>query len=186
MKTITINAYQYDELSDKAKENVQRYWVENLDDWWYESTYEDAKQFHLDIKEFDIYRSYCKVGFVYDAEKTATAILEDAGGQLLGLAKDWLQEINDLFNSYSDYDKYLEWLNEMEYTLDDMEFEDWVFDESGYQDDKESVNDDFLKQLEEYYLIALKYNYEYFQSEENIMMECEANDYWFDINGKIL
>ena len=187
MKTITINAYQYDELSDKAKENFQNYYVEKLfPDWWYETAYEDSNQFYLRIEEFDVYRSYCTISFIYDPEDTAKAIVENAGGELLELAKDWADEVNDLFKSYSDYDKYLEWLNEMEYSLDDMEFEDWVLEESGYQDDKESVNDDFLRQLEEYYLRYLKSDYEYYSSEEYIEETCMANDYWFDINGKIL
>ena len=74
----------------------------------------------------------------------------------------------------------------MEYTLDDMEFEDWVLYESGYEDDKDSADADFLKQLGEYYLNYLKSDYDYFTSEEYVAELYECNDYWFDINGKIL
>lgn len=187
MKTITINAYQYNELSDKAKEKVYQYYLDNLfPDWWYESSYDDANNFCLDIQEFDIYRNYIKIEFKFDAEQTAQAIVEGAGGELLELAKDWQKEVNDLFKSYSDYDKYQEWLREMDYTLDDVEYEDWVLEESGYQDDKESADADFLRQLGEYYLNYLKSDYDYFTSEEYIAEMYECNDYWFDINGKIL
>lgn len=187
MKTITINAYQYNELSDKAKEQVCQDYLDNsFPDWWYESTYDDANNFCLDIQEFDIYKNYIKIEFKFDAEQTAQAIVDGAGGELLELAKDWQKEVNDLFKSYSDYDKYQEWLREMEYTLDDMEFEDWVLEESGYQDDKESINNDFLYQLGEYYLNYLKSDYDHFTSEEYVADLCECNDYWFDINGKFL
>ena len=67
-----------------------------------------------------------------------------------------------------------------------MEFEDWVLEESGYQDDKDSINDDFLRQLEEYYLSYLQADYEYFTSEEYIKDYYESSEYLFDINGKIL
>lgn len=187
MKTITINAYQYNELSDKAKERVYQDYLHNgVDDCWYEYTYFDANQFYLDIEVFDVYINYIDIKFKGDAEDTAKAIVDGAGGELLELAKDWQKEVNDLFKSYSDYDKYQEWLREMDYTLDDMEFEDWVLEESGYQDDKESINADFLKQLGEYYLNYLKSDYDHITSEEYVADLCECNDYWFDINGKRL
>jgi len=187
MKTIEIKVYRYDELSDKAKENANNYYLDKMVyDWWYESTYDDAKEFRLDIQEFDIYRNYIKVKFKYDAEETAKAIVENAGGELLELAKDWQTEVNKLWQSFSDYNKYQEWLAQMNYTLDDMEFEDWVMEESGYSDDKESTDSDFLYQLGEYYLNYLKSDYDYFSSEEYIKDYYESNDYWFDVNGKIV
>jgi hypothetical protein len=187
MKTITINAYRYDELSDKAKENAVHHYIEGLvGDWWHENALEDAKEFCLDIQEFDVYRSYCNAKFIYDADETAKAIVENAGGELLELAKDYQKEVSELFKGYSDYDKYQEWLRERDYTLDDLEFEDWVIEETDYQDDKESAGDEFLSELEEYYLSSLKADYEYFHSEEYIQDFYESNDYLFDINGKVL
>jgi hypothetical protein len=187
MKEVTINAYQYDELSDKAKENAINYYMERvMDDWWYESTYEDAKEFCLDIQEFDIYRSYCNAKFIYDADETAKAIIDGAGGELLKIAEDYQKEVSELFKGHSDYDKYQEWLRERDYTLDDLEFEDWVIEETDYQDDKESAGNEFLSELEEYYLSYLKADYDYFTSEEYIADHYESNECLFDINGKIL
>jgi hypothetical protein len=187
MKEVTIKAYQYDELSDKAKENAINYYMEIcIDDWWYESTYEDAKEFCLDIQEFDVYRSYCNAKFVYDADETAKAIIDNAGGELLKIAEDYQKEVSELFKGYSDYDKYQEWLRERDYTLDDLEFEDWVIEETGYEDDKESAGNEFLSELEEYYLSYLKADYDYFTSEEYIADYYESNECLFDINGKIL
>lgn len=187
MKTIEIKAYQYDELSDKAKEKVYEYYSNNaFPYWWYESTYDDANSFYLDIQEFDIYNNYIKVEFKFTAEETANKIVAGAGGELLSIAEEYKKEVDELFKSYSNYDKYSEWLKEMEYTLDDMEFEDWVLEESGYQDDKESAGEEFLYELGEYYLNYLKNDYDYFTSEEYIEQFCECNDYLFDINGNKL
>jgi hypothetical protein len=187
MKTITINAYQYDELSDKAKEQVYKDYLNNgVDDWWYESTYFDADQFYLDIEGFDVYINHIEIKFKGVAEDTAKAIVDGAGGELLELAKDWAKEVNDLFKSYSDYDNYMHWLKEQECDEEDYDFEDWVLYESGYEDDKESADADFLKQLGEYYLNYLKSDYDHFTSEEYVADLCECNDWYFDINGKIL
>jgi hypothetical protein len=187
MKEVTIKAYRYDELSDKAKGNAVKYYMEGLvGDWWYENAFEDAKEFCLDIQEFYIHRNYCNAKFIYDADETAKAIVEGANGRLLDIAKDYQKEISELFKGYSDYDKYQEWLRERDYTLDDLEFEDWVIEETGYEDDKESAGNEFLSELEEYYLSYLKADYEYLHSEEHIQGFYESNDYLFDINGKVL
>jgi len=186
METIEVTLYTFEELSDKAKERASDYYMERMiSDWWYEPAMDDAKEFYLDIQEFDIYRNYCNAKFIDQPEDTAKAIVEGAVGALLEIARDWQKQVNDLFNSYSDYDKYLEWLREMDYTLDDMEFEDWVLEESGYQDDKESAGNDFLRELEDYYLRFLKDDYDNQTSVEYIADFYTDNDYWFDINGKI-
>lgn len=187
MKTITINAYQYKELSDKAKEKVYHdYLTDGVDEWWFESTDEDASLFYLDIPEFNIHRNQIKIEFTDGAEETAKAILDGANGELFDLAKEWQQEVNDLFISYKDYGSYIDWLNENGITEDDYDFDDWVIEESGYQDDKESIDFDFLRQLGDYYLNFLKSEYEYFTSEGYVAEKCEANDYWFDINGNFI
>lgn len=188
MKTIEIKAYQYDELSDKAKEQVLNDYIRigYYNDYWWDLGCEDANNFCLEIKEADVYRKYIEIEFKFDAEQTAQAIVEGAGGELLELAKDWQKEVNKLWESFSDYDKYQEWLAQRNYTLDDMEFEDWVMEESGYSDDKESTDSDFLYQLGEYYLWYMKSQYDYYYSEEHIADLCECNDWYFDINGKRL
>ena len=187
MKEVTINAYQYDELSDKAKENVFNYYASNIfPHWWYESAYDDSKEFCLEIQEFDIYRNYCNAKFMYDADETAKAIIDGAGGELLEIAKDYQKEVSELFKGHSDYDKYQEWLRERDYTLDDLEFEDWVTEETGYEDDKESAGDNFLSELEGYYLRVLMANWDWYTSEKYIADYFVENDNWFDVYGKIL
>jgi hypothetical protein len=187
MKEVTIKAYRYDELSDKAKENAMDYYMEIcIGDWWYIDALEDAKEFCLDIQEFDVYRSYCNAKFMYDADETAKAIVDNAGGELLELAKDYQKEVSELFKGHSDYDKYQEWLRERDYTLDDLEFEDWVIEETGYEDDKESAGDNFLSELEGYYLRYLMANWDCYTSEKYIADYFVENDDWFDVYGKIL
>ena len=58
MKTLTINLYQFSELSDEAKEKA----ISNLSDinvdfdWW-TNTYEDAARIGLKITSFDLDRN---------------------------------------------------------------------------------------------------------------------------------
>ena len=186
MKTIEIKLYQFNELSEKAQERA----LEDLrdinlqEDWWFDYIMEDAKEFCLCIEEFDIYRQDCKVVFFYDADKTIKAIKENAGGELLLIANEYEQQVKELFKAYSDYEKYQEWLRERDYTLDDLEFEDWVIEESGYQDDKESADKEFLYDLSEYYLSTLQGSYDYHMSDEAVIGTIEANEYEFTEDGK--
>lgn len=186
MKTITINAYYYSELDAVAKKRARDNFFDHyLDDWHWEC-YEDADTMNLKINSFDLYRKEIDIEFKIDAEETAKAIMKYGSLGMIELAEEWKKDVNAIFNSFSDYDKYLDWLRAKNYDLDDMEFEDWVIEESGYSGDKESINYDFLYQLGECYLQSLQHDYDYKQSEE-YMEECfDANENLFDINGNLI
>jgi len=186
MKTIEIKLYQFNELSEKAQERaLEDFRYINVDnDWWFDYIMEDAKEFCLSIEEFDIYRRDCEVAFLYNADETIKAIKENAGGELLLIANEYEQQVKELFKAYSDYEKYQEWLRERDYTLDDLEFEDWVLEETEYEEDKENIYIEFLKELGEYYLSMLQSSYDYHMSDEAIIDTIEANEYEFTENGK--
>ena len=186
MKTIEIKLYQFNELSEKAKERaLEDFRYINVDnDWWFDYIMEDAKGFCLSIEEFDIYRRDCEVAFLYNADETIKAIKENAGDELLSIANEYEQQVKELFKAYSDYDKYLKWLIEMDYTLDDLEFEDWVLEETEYEEDKENIYIEFLKELGEYYLYMLQSSYDYSTSDESVIGTIEANEYEFTEDGK--
>ena len=186
MKTIEIKLYQFNELSEKAQERaLEDLRYINVDnDWWFDYIMEEAKELCLSIEEFDIYRRECEVVFLYNAEETIKAIKENTEGELLGIANEYEQQVNELLKRYSDYDKYQEWLRERDYTLDDLEFEDWVLEETEYEEDKESVYIEFLKEIEEYYLSMLKSSYDYYVSDEGIIDTIEVNEYEFTEDGK--
>lgn len=53
MHTLTINAYKFDELSDRAKEKARAWWRNGFDDFCYDYIYDDADQV-AKILGFDI------------------------------------------------------------------------------------------------------------------------------------
>jgi len=80
-KQHTVTSYQFDELSDKAKE-VARDWFRdgNLDYDWWSSTYEDAARIGLKIEGFDLGRGAKVDGkFVIFAVDVARRIAKDHG-----------------------------------------------------------------------------------------------------------
>ena len=81
MKTVTINLYQFSELSDEAKENaIKELYDINVDSDWWNSTYEDAAQINLKIKGFDIDRgSYVNAELIESANNTAELIIMNHG-----------------------------------------------------------------------------------------------------------
>jgi hypothetical protein len=79
----TVTSYQFDELSDRAKE-VARAWFRDgaLDYEWWESTYEDAAQIGLKITGFDLGRAQRVEGkFTKDALGVGRAILNSHGAE---------------------------------------------------------------------------------------------------------
>jgi hypothetical protein len=185
MKTISVKVYPFDELSDQAKKvAIENYYDHYMGDWW-DYIYEDASQMSISIREFDVYRRYCKVDFVDSAIETHEAIIE-AGvtGQLKDIADDWKEEVDNLAKSYSNYDEFLDWLSDRGFTEDDFDFDHWLLYESGYADDRESVDYDFLKQIAECYLTYLSDTYDYYTSEEYISSFYDDHDALFFESGK--
>lgn len=81
-ETIVKTWLKFDELSEKgqAKALSDNYHINVSDDFWYESTYEDAKEINCKINGFDIDRgSYCELEFTANAEDVANAIIKNHG-----------------------------------------------------------------------------------------------------------
>ena len=80
IKRTETKVYPFDELSDEAKEKAIGGLRDiNVDNEWWDSIYEDAKNVGIKITEFDIGRgNYCR-GTVDDAIDTARAILKEHG-----------------------------------------------------------------------------------------------------------
>ena len=57
MKTINVKVYQFNELSDDARQVAMNNYMEHYMDSWYDYVLEDALNVDLYIEEFDIYRS---------------------------------------------------------------------------------------------------------------------------------
>ena len=163
-ETTTRTIYKFDELSDSAKDkaldNCRHYEVEN--DWW-QYTYEDASEVGIKITSFDIDRaSYCN-GEIPDTEQTAHDIVDNHG------------EACDTYKVAAAY------LKERDETIDTFK-EDADED---YKDEKlDDLGEEFTKAILEEYLSILRKEYEYMTSDEAVKEMIEANEYEFTEEGE--
>lgn len=170
MKTLTIDVFTFEELSDAAKETARAWYRESMscDEWW-DSVYEDAKQAGLKITGFDIDRaSYVKAEFIHDACFTAHYIVDNHGDtcETFKTAQSFLSDRDKIVNE-APRDENGDWEdeNELDAALDDCEAE-------------------FLKSICEDYRIILTREYEYRYSNECVDESILSNEYTFTKNGK--
>jgi len=159
--------YQFDELSDKAKD-VARDWFRNgygMESWW-ECMYEDAANVGLKILSFDDYK--CEAKFMASAEETAHKIEKEHG---------------ESCETFKDAKEYL--------TARDNVIDVWEKDENGefVNQDRldislDALDSNFLLALQEDYRIMLNKEYEYLMSNESVDENIKCNEYEFSENGR--
>jgi hypothetical protein len=170
MRIMETKIYQYDELSDKAKEKARDWFREasSGDEWW-ESTYEDAENVGIKISGFDINRgNYCKGKFISGAEETAWKIEKEHGEtcETFKTAKAFLKERDRIVDEApKDENREFESERELDAALNECE-------------------SDFLRSILEDYRILLQKQYEYVNSDECVEETIRANEYEFEESGK--
>ena len=164
---MTINIYSYNELSDKEKERARDKWRESgADDQWWEFIYEDAENVGIKITEFDTYLHTIKGHFTESADYTANKILSDHGDKCSTWAEaNHYRKTMDEFMANAEKDEYGELAS---YKLDN---------------EKEEIEDEFLKSMLEEYLKMLRDEYEYQMSDEVIEGCIIANNVEYLENG---
>lgn len=174
MKTVTINIYQFSELSDEAKEKaINNLSDSNVDSDWWDSICEDAAQVNIKIKSFDIDRgSYLNAKFIESAYNTANLIILNHGEscETYKTAKTFINDYNELVCKYSDGIKTDIVAEGNEYNFDN---------------EAEDLENDFLQSISEDYRIILSNEYDYLTSETAIIETIEANEYYFYSDGKL-
>lgn len=168
MKQVTISLYSFDELNEDAKQKaIEKLYNINVDlDWW-ESTYEDAVNIGLKIKEFDIDRaSFVRGEFINSANFTANAIMKEHGKdcETYKTASTFIQAGEDIVTNAKEQGK-------------DGDEEYW------FEDEIEEIEEEFLKSLCEDYRIILQKEYEYLTGKEAIIETIQANEYNFTSDG---
>lgn len=191
--------YDFDELSQSAKENAIHQYAANHD--WWDSVYDDFIQI-LDIFGFEVtehkngrkhhniefsgfYRqgSYAAFsGYYYFRKEMAKKIKEYApkDEELHRIAKELTEMQRKNFYSlsakfrYSDYSGY------------SVDMEDGRR-QYGWMDSDEPEKHfrEILKDLSSWLYKYLEREYEYLNSEEHFKETCEANGYTFDCNGNL-
>lgn len=159
MKTIGIKLYQFNELSEEAKENALnnlRY-INVESEWWYECSIETFSEFGIVVKSFHLERREIELDF----KKDITDICQK-------FAYEWKDnEIGETCKAY---------LKSVDAQL--------CLDASD-QDMLEDMEGVFIKDLEYAILNWFNDEYDYQTSEEAIIETIEANEYDFTENGKI-
>lgn len=175
MKTIEIQLYKFEELSEEVKKKVvERLMDINIDYDWWDSIYEDAGNIGLKISSFDIYEKQIEGSFAgcNNGLDVAFLIKENHGEncEMYNTAIKFIDKYNEMFNKYEDK-------NKKGYILDGKEQE--------FDDELRDMENDFLKAILEDYLVLLETEVEYRESDEAIIETIEANDYDFTVNGEI-
>ena len=173
MRTKTINLYQFNELSEEAKQTaISKLYDINVNYDWWDCTYDDAANIGLKITSFGLDRNKHAQGeFTQDADYCARKIIADHGDmcETHKLAKNYFAEYNDLVTKYSDG------------VQTDKVAEDNEYDFDQEADDLER---EFLRDLLEEYANILQRECEYLQTDEAIIETIECNEYEFTEDGK--
>lgn len=150
-----VMAYQYDELSDEARDKaVEGMYDINVDHEWWEFTFEDANNIGLEITEFDSYHGTIGGKLTQDANEVVMAIQDNHG------------ESCDTYKLSKEYEGRL-------YKLDE--------DEEEIEDEEKAS--EFERALLEEYLSILRKEYEYLTGREAIEEIIRANEYEFTEDG---
>lgn len=142
MRTIETRVYYYEELDGFAKNNAISYFSDiNIDDDWWQPTYETWSEMSVIIKSFDLYKSELELDFTDRFVDIATSIISYFGEDHEGykFAQDYLNAIENLTEDeiedadalfYSDVkDSILTWLEgEWEYLHSEEAVEDAIID----------------------------------------------------------
>lgn len=170
MRTIEINVYQFDELSETAQQKAIEECSEfNVSYNWWDCTYEDAERIGLKITEFDLDRNrHCKGEFNLSACEVAQNIFNEHGEncETFKTATKFMKEWQPIFSGY---------MNESHENYESGENEDKMME----------LESDFLHDLLEDYSIMLQDEYEYLTSEEAIIETIKASEYEFLETGEI-
>jgi phytoene dehydrogenase-like protein len=155
MKIVEVRVYQFNELSDDAKEKARQWFRDRALDYdWWEGIYDDAATIGLKIREFDLDGNRHAAGkFIMSGYEVSEKIIQEHG-------KD-----------YETYKTAVTFKKEYDAILED--------------DDKvNKLTDQFLKSLLEDYSIMLQHEYEYLLSDKSVDETIEANQYTFTENGE--
>jgi hypothetical protein len=183
-QSVTVLLYQYNELSEEAKEKaLQRFADVNVDNEWWESIYEDAERVNLEITGFDLGNSKRISGELLSLNllDCCKEIRKNHGKQTqtARTAREYVKKYAAAFAQWKQ--EYLE-----EGSKDDFSPKEWLVEFYHSGDGESEIVDEFRKALLEDYLVLLDKEYDYQTSREQVEASIEANEYTFDEEGNFL
>ncbi len=174
MKTVEIKLYQFNELSEEAKQNALNELQDlNVDHEWWDVIYEDAEQIGIKLTSFNLNRGgNCEGEFIASAEECAYTIQKEHGEtcDTHQTATEYLKDRDSLVEGYSDGVNKMVVAENNEYDFDQ---------------DCDSLDYEFRLSLLGDYLKMLNNEYEYQTSEESVIETIQANEYDFTEEGEL-
>lgn len=161
MRTIRTKIFNFNELTEDAKNKAIEYFAFHLDSYWYECVYDDAAQIGIKILGFDVYGQSIDIDFYWLHYDVANKII---------LNHDQETE------TYQTAKKYLEGRKELD------EYED---NSDEYEESLDNLENDLKHEIAEDYLILLRKEYEYITGRESIIENIEVNEYEFYADGTL-
>lgn len=169
--TTTIEAYEFEELTEKAKDKaIEKLYDINVSHDWWTMTYEDAERIGLKITGFDVDRGNC-----------LTAKLT---GTCEGMAERVIKEHGETCETYKLADAFL--TERKKLIVDAVKDEDGEVDNYLLQDKIDELEEEFSRAIKTAYLSILKGEYEYLTSRKAIEETIEANEYEFTKDGVLI
>jgi len=172
MRTIEIQAYQFDELDKQTQQKIikNHYDINVHHDWW-DLVYEEFKQVEIIIKGFDLFRREIEIEIYSSYEETANLIMSygfNTTEQIYIATKKFLKHRDNLFKKHGENDKIKE-----EFYND-------------YDSEIDSIEHDFHCSLQNEILRQLNNEYDYYSSDEAIKETIIVNEYEFKKDGERL
>jgi len=158
MRTIKVDLYKLEELSEKVQEEViERLCTCNIDYDWWAGVYDSASNEQIKITSFNMDRCYsCNITFMESEMATAELIVEGHGKEsdTYKISKEFIREVSEL----------------------DAEVD---------EDQIEYLNHEYEHDISQEYLKILRDEYEWLTSEESIRESIICNEYEFTNEGKM-
>jgi hypothetical protein len=207
-KTVEVKLYQFEELSDKAKEKAREWWREceaqefgQDSEWFYESYVTAAKLLGIEIDTHPV--KLMRGGTRYDPKIWWMLHNQGAGASFEGsysYAKDAAKKIAKEFSEEHSAVKLAERLQALQkkyryritarITTDSRDVHkysmgletDFFSGDAGKDDYKELL--DIMRDFADYIYRSIQDEYEYRMSDENVDESIRINEYWFRENGQ--
>jgi hypothetical protein len=159
MKEIKTIVYDFDELSESAKQKaLNELYDINVNDGWWDFDYEDAENIGVKIIGFDIGRgNYCNGKMNLTLQDSIEKVLSEHGA------------------TCETYKTALEYKTKIDRLEENDDFDDKL----------QEIEEEYLKDMLENYLVILRNEYEYQTSEERIKETIKANEYTFTADGEL-
>ncbi len=175
MRTIKINAFQFEELDSQTQEKViENNRTINVDsDFWNQCELDNYKtELKIKVNEFDIYRRTINIT-IEDSFETAEKIINFFGkkSSIVYIAKTFIRDRDTLVKKYGEG-------NEKDGYGVKEEF--W----SDYDEEIEYLEEEFRREIAEEILSMLTCDYEYETSDDGIKETILANEYEFTEDGE--